>query len=702
MRLAFLLLTFTTLIYAQSMRGYTAKQAVAEQQVEHKAQAIPQPDRIQKYMGRMSDKPHHAGSATDESVAEYALGLFKSFGLEAHIENFEALMPYPTVREVEMTGPVEYKLKLKEPAIPQDPYSSQPGQLPTFNAYSASGDVTGELVYVNFGVPADYEVLAKQGIDVKGKIVIARYGGSWRGIKPKVAEEHGAIGCIIYSDPHEDGYYQGDVYPKGALRPPDGVQRGSVMDMPLVVGDPLSPGWASEKGSKRLTIAEAKGIMKIPVLPISYADAAPLLEHLEGPVAPATWRGALGFTYHIGPGPTKVHMKLDFDWTSKPLHDVIATIPGSEFPDEWIVYGNHHDAWVNGAHDPISGAASLLESARALGEMVKDGWKPKRTIKFALWDGEEWGLLGSTEWAEKHAEELNRKAVVYMNSDTNSQGSLGASGSHTLEDFMSEILRDVNDPKTGKPLLDSTRRRRRDAADPSAPPADANPEPFHLGALGAGSDYVAFIDHVGVASLNLGFGGPNQGGIYHSIYDDMTWYKRFGDPDFIYGRTLSEVTATTIMRLADAPLLPFEFGDFSKTVRRYVDEIKKESGDKVHFQPVLAALSKIDADSASYEKALRQAEASGSNANFAKVNEVLFHTERALTVRRGLPRREWYRHQIYAPGFYTGYGVKTLPGIREAAEAKNWTEANHETGVVAGVLQDMDRRIEEATRLLGQ
>jgi N-acetylated-alpha-linked acidic dipeptidase len=687
---------------AQSMRGYPDSQAVTEQSAEHKAQAIPQPDRIRQYMERMAQQPHHAGSPMSASVAQYALGLFKSFGLDAHIEEFEALIPYPTTRVVEMTAPVKYTLKLKEPAVPGDADTADPGQLPTYNAYSAAGDVSGPLVYVNYGIPADYDALAKQGIDVKGKIVIARYGGSWRGIKPKVAAEHGAVGCIIYSDPRDDGYYQGDVYPRGALRPPDGVQRGSVMDMPLAVGDPLSPGWASEKGSRRLTRQEAKTLMTIPVLPISYADATPLLQHLEGPVAPLAWRGALGFTYHIGPGPSTVHMKLDFDWATRPLHDVIATIPGSEFPNEWVVYGNHHDAWVNGAHDPISGAASLLEAARALGELSKQGWKPKRTIVFALWDGEEFGLLGSTEWAEKHSDELTKKAVVYINSDSNGQGSLGASGSHTLERFMIEVLGDLKDPRSGKTLLEAARTRRRDAADPDGPAPDpAKPQEFHLGALGAGSDYVAFVDHTGVASLNLGFGGANQGGVYHSIYDDMAWFKRFGDPDFIYGRTLSQVTATTLMRLADAPVLPFEFGALSSTIKTYVTEIEKLAGDHVNFHPILSELTKIDTDATAYEQALKDAVGRGSSADFAKVNDVLFHSERSLILTKGLPRREWYKHQIYAPGMYTGYGVKTLPGIREASEAKNWDEANQQVTSVAEVLSELDRRIQEATRLLG-
>src|SRR5215472_5615976 len=490
------------------LRGFPQSEWAAEHALEEKAGAIPEAARQKTYLERMAKVPHHAGSAADAAVAEYALGLFKEFNLDAHIENFEALIPYPTSRTLELTAPVKFKASLKEPALAQDSFSSNATQLPTFNAYSGSGDVSGQVVYVNYGIPEDYDYLAKQGIDVKGKIVIARYGKSWRGTKPKVAAEHGAIGCIIYSDPHEDGYFQGDVYPKGPMRPPDGVQRGSVMDMPVSVGDPLSPGWASEPGSKRLAISEAKTLMKIPVMPISYSDATPLLQNLEGPVAPEAWRGALGFTYHIGPGPATAHFKLDFDNSTRPLHDVIAMIPGSTYPDEWIIYGNHHDGWVNGASDPLSGASSLLETARTLSELRKQGWRPKRTIVLALWDGEEFGLLGSTEWAEKHQDELARKAVVYINSDTNSKGQIGASGSHTLEKFMSEVLRDLKDPESGKSLLESTRtRRNRNGGAQQA--QDSDPPGFHLGALGAGSDYVAFIDHVGVASLSLGFGGQN-------------------------------------------------------------------------------------------------------------------------------------------------------------------------------------------------
>ena len=696
MKTFFALLTAAATLAAQEpIRGFPQSQWTAEHELEHKAAAMPQSSREKIYLERMAAEPHHAGSAGSLTVAEYALGLFKEFGLDAHIETFEALIPYPASRTLEMVSPIKFRAALKEPAIAEDKYSSNSKQLPTYNAYSGAGDVTAPLVYVNYGIPEDYEYLAKQGIDVKGKIVIARYGKSWRGTKPKVAAEHGAVGCLIYSDPHEDGYFQGDVYPKGPMRPPDGVQRGSVLDMPVAVGDPLSPGWASEPGSKRLSISEATTLMKIPVMPISYADATPLLQNLEGPVAPEGWRGALGFTYHIGPGPATAHFKLDFDNSTRPLRDVIAIIPGSTYPDQWIIYGNHHDAWVNGAQDPLSGASALLETARTLAELRKQGWQPKRTIVLALWDGEEFGLLGSTEWAEKHQEELARKAVVYINSDSNSKGNIGTSGSHTLEKFMSEVLRDLKDPESGKSLLESTRTRRNRNG---TPPAETDPPGFHLGALGAGSDYVAFIDHIGVASLNMGFGGQNQEGVYHSIYDDPAWFERFADPGLVYGAALSQVTATTLLRLANAPVLPFEFGEFAATVRRYVDEIQKQAETKVDFQPVLTELGKTEADAKAYEAALAGSRV--DNAKLGSANQALYESERALILTKGLPKREWYRHQIYAPGLYTGYGVKTLPGIREAVEASRWDEANREVQDVATVLKRMNEHIEEATKLL--
>src|SRR5579859_2745645 len=376
---------------------------------------------------------------------------YKEFGLDAHIETFDVLFPTPKERVVELVeGGPKFTAKLQEPVVKADPTSDQTAQqLPTYNAYSIDGDVTAPLVYVNFGVPADYDELERLGVSVKGAIVIARYYGSWRGIKPKVAAEHGAIGCLIFSDPHEDGYYQGDVFPEGPYRPIDGVQRGSVADMPLYSGDPLTPGVGATKDAKRLALKDAETLTKIPVLPISYGDAQPLLASLKGPMAPAAWRGALGLSYHIGPGPGKVHLKVKSDWTPlKPIYDVIAKIPGSAYPDEWVIRGNHHDAWVNGAEDPLSGQSAMLEEARALGELLKAGWKPKRTIIYCSWDGEEPGLLGSTEWVEEHADELSKHAVAYINSDGNGRGYFDLAGSHTLEKFLNDIARDIQDPET--------------------------------------------------------------------------------------------------------------------------------------------------------------------------------------------------------------------------------------------------------------
>jgi N-acetylated-alpha-linked acidic dipeptidase len=686
-----------------SIRGFLTKDLAEEQKLEEQARAMPDAARLRRYMEFQAGEPHNAGSARSKVVAEYILGNLKEWGLEARIEEFEALMPFPTIRQVEVVGPKPYTAKLKEPPVSVDPTSSQANQLPTYNAYAASGDVTGQVVYANFGVPDDYEWLTKQGISVKGKIVITRYGKSWRGIKAKVAQEHGAIACLIYSDPHEDGYFVDDVYPKGPMRPPDGVQRGSVLDMPLYSGDPLSPGWASEKGSKRLAISEAKSIMKIPVMPLSYADAQPILEQLTGPVVPRDWRGALAITYHAGPGATRVHIKTDYDWTTKPLYDVIATIPGAETTDEWVIAGNHHDAWVNGADDPTSGAVALLETARSLAMLQKEGWKPKRTIKIAFWDGEEFGLLGSTEWAEKHQEELKEKGVAYLNSDNTSHGWIHVGGSHTLEEFATEVATAVPQPATTSSLVDYWLHH-----PPSENPQDEEnaakeSKTFTIGALGAGSDYVAFIDYLGVASMNEGFGGQTKSGIYHSVYDDIYWYTHFSDGafGFVDCKALSQYTATALLRLADASILPFEFGHFANTVSGYLDEIEKQaekSGQKMDFASLRSQLETMKTNGQKYEGLLAMAVQKDAldREQLARLNRILLQTERTLTRPEGLPNRPWFKHQIYAPGFYTGYGVKTLPGIREAVDAKNWTLAQQEKQVVEQCLAQMNQAISEA------
>jgi N-acetylated-alpha-linked acidic dipeptidase len=465
------------------------------------------------------------------------------------------------------------------------------------------------------------------------------------------------------------------------------------MDMPLYVGDPLSPGWASEPGSKRLSREEARSLMKIPVLPISYADAQPLLASLDGSVVPEAWRGALPITYKFGPGPTPVRMTLDFDWKTRPLYNVIARMPGSELPNEWIIYGNHHDGWNNGAKDPVSGAAALLETARSLAELRKQGWTPKRTIVFALWDAEEFGLIGSTEWVEKHRAELARKTVAYINSDSNGKGTLGAGGSHALEQFIREVLRDHSDPVTGKSLLESR-------------PPDSKEKEFKLGPLGAGSDYVPFLHHAGIASLNLGFSGSDSGGIYHSIYDSYTWYTKFSDSDFVYGKALARVMSSILLRFSEASVVPLEFKTVSKTVTTYLEEIRELAGDnatRLQLGAIEKEVSAIEQNSNAYETELQRVLSIGNNAaRLKKVNAVLTGTERALAPERGLPGRDWYKHQLYAPGNYTGYSAKTLPVVREAVEAGRWEEANSGAAAIADALQEFNKHIQQATELLKQ
>jgi N-acetylated-alpha-linked acidic dipeptidase len=692
-----------------SLRGYSEASARTQVEWEARMRAIPDPERLRQYMKQLSAEPHHVGSAYDRQNAEYMLNLFRSWGLNAQIEEFDVLFPTPKERVLEMIEPVRFRAELKEPAIADDPDSSDAGQLPTYNAFSADGDVTGHLVYVNYGVPADYEQLAKMGVEVKGKIVIARYGASWRGIKPKVAYEHGAIGCLIYSDPRDDGFYQGDVYPVGPYRPEQGVQRGSVMDMPIHPGDPLTPGWGAVKGARRLPREEADVLMKIPVLPISYGDALPLLRALGGQVAPESWRGALPITYHVGPGPSRVRLNLAFDWSLQTLYNVIARIDGATYPDEWIVYGNHHDAWVNGAEDPTSGMVTVMEAARAMGELVKQGWRPKRTIIFCAWDGEEPALLGSTEWVETHADELKQKAVVYLNSDSTGKGWMGAGGSHTLERLINDVSRDVAQPgANNKTVLDALRERRLEQARSDEEKKELRERAdLRIGALGSGSDYTPFIQHLGIAALNTGFGGESSGGIYHSIYDTFAWYTRFSDGTFEYGRALSQFNGTVVMRMACADVLPFEFTNLADTVSRYIEEIEKlgrSSGSpkQIDFGPLKSAASSLTESARRYEDALARSRAKGfENVKQIKtLNESLYKSERRMTSEQGLPRRPWFKHQIYAPGFYTGYGVKTIPGVREAIEQKQWNEVELEMKAAAAALRAVSSQIDAAIRLL--
>jgi N-acetylated-alpha-linked acidic dipeptidase len=712
--------------------GYSAESSRAERQWEEKMRAIPDPKNLRAYMERLSARPHNVGSPYDKDNAEWLLSKFKEFGLDAQIESFSVLFPTPKERLVELVdGGPHFTAKLQEPPLPEDPTSNQTAeQLPTYNAYSIDGDVTAPLVYVNYGVPEDYEELERRGISVKGAIIIARYGRSWRGIKPLVGAEHGAVGCIIYSDPRDDGYSGGATFPKGPWRPKDGVQRGSVQDSSVFMGDPLTPGIGATADAKRLPIKEAQSLTKIPVLPISYADAQPLLSAITGPVAPKDWRGGLPITYRIGPGPAMVHLKVFSNWDMKPLYDVIAKIPGSTYPDEWVIRGNHHDAWVNGAEDPISGMVTVLEEARSMGELLKQGWKPKRTIIYCAWDGEEPGLLGSTEWVETHVENLRKHAVMYINSDSNSRGYLSLEGSHTLEHFINDVARDVQDPETKL----SVWKRAQMKAIESADSLDARRElrerhDLRLDMLGGGSDHAPFINFAGVASLGIGYGGEDHGGIYHSVYDDFYWYTHFSDYDFVYGRALSQTGGTAIMRMADADLLPFQFTDFADDVKMYVREVEKfanhqreeiqERNQKIqeglyeatsdpretwvtpkkeelpphlNFAPLDNAVEAVTRSSAEYQSALDRASANGgavlASASPKEVNELLIQSERKLTTPEGLPGRFWYKHELYAPGTYTGYAAKAIPAVRENLEQKKWKDAEQSAARVAQVLQN--------------
>jgi len=723
------------------LQGFTKSSSAGERQWEQKFRALPSPQLMRDYMQRLSARPHHVGSPYDKANAEWILSKFKEFGWDAHIETFDVLFPTPKERLVEMVEPTKFTARLQEPPVAGDPTSGQTSeQLPTYNAYSIDGDVTAPLVFVNYGLPEDYDHLQRLGVSVKGAIVIAKYGHSWRGIKPKVAGEHGALGCIIYSDPRDDGYFEDNVFPEGPTRPAEGVQRGSVMDFAASnPGDPLTPGIGATPNAKRLSVKEAPSISKIPVLPISYGDAQPLLAALRGPVAPESWRGSLPITYHVGAGPAKVHLVVKSNWDIKPVNDVIAKVSGSTQPDEWIVRGNHHDGWVNGADDPISAQVALLEEARSLGQLLKQGWKPKRTIIYAAWDGEEPMLLGSTEWAEEHADELRQHAVAYINTDGNGRGYLMLEGSHTLEHFMNGVARDIQDPESGVSVWqrdelhsiaqaksDEDRKKIRDRAD------------LRMAALGSGTDYTTFEDHLGVASLNLGYGGEDpDAGIYHSIYDDFYWYTHFSDTNFVYGRALSQTVGTAVMRLANADLLPFDFTDFADTMQLYLTQLKKLAQDKrseaierdreldeglfhaindprrptvapprepvppyLNFAPLENAVAQLNHSAQRYQEELQKAWASPqgvSAATLADLNHKMMDSERRLTDDAGLPRRPWYKHMIYAPGVYTGYGPKTLPGVREAIEQKRWPEADAEIIRVSKVLENESGLIDSAT-----
>lgn len=711
--------------------GYSSQGATLQVRWERQFQDSVSAANIRENMRRLSARPHHVGSPYDKDNAQWILSKFQEWGFEAKIETFNVLFPTPKIRVLEMLRPMRFRARLQEPAIASDPTSSQTAeQLPTYNAYSADGDVTAPLIYVNYGNRDDYEELDRLGISVKGAIVIARYGQGWRGVKPKVAAEHGAIGCIIYSDPKGDGYFAGDQFPAGGWRPAQGVQRGSVMDTDYP-GDPLTPGVGATADAKRLSIKEAKTITSIPVLPISYTDALPLLAALTGPVAPEGWRGGLAITYHVGPGPALVHLKVASNWDIKPIYDVIATLHGSTGEGQWVIRGNHHDAWVNGADDPISGQAAMLEEARVMGDMHAHGWTPLRTIIYCAWDGEEPGLLGSVEWVETHLEDLQKHAVVYINSDSNERGYMLPGGTQDLQNFISGVARDVQDPETHMSVYQRSHLFSISKAKNAEERSDLRKRnDLVVKALGDGSDYTAFQDYAGISTLNVEFGDEDDGDQYHSIYDDFQWYSEFIDKDFVYGRALSQTAGTAVMRLADADFAPVDFSPQAEAIEKYETDLEKLVKDKqeefternlelkegvfkatqdprrpllpppaetvppyVNLAPMKNAIALLRKSADRYSHALASYQANGSATlapqSLETINADLLRVPRLFLNQKGLPGRPWFKNQIYAPGAYTGYGAKPIAAVREYMDEKKWIEAEGQVPQVAQVIENV-------------
>ncbi|HEX7063312.1 MAG TPA: transferrin receptor-like dimerization domain-containing protein [Woeseiaceae bacterium] len=735
MRIWLLALAFlaTTAVAADSvLLGFDADGSKAERELEARFDADLDAGDLDRWLKRLSARPHHAGSQATRENAQFLASLLEGWGYDVTVEEFDVLLPTPRQRVLELVAPTRFTPSLTETSLPEDPGTSvRADLLPPYNAFSIDGDVEGELVFVNYGLPEDYEMLARYGIDVAGKIVIAKYGHSWRGIKPKLAAEHGAIGTIIYSDPAEDGYAVGDTYPNGPYKNATAVQRGSVMDMPTYPGDVLTPGEGATEAAERLDREEAPTLTKVPVLPISWTDAQPLLEALGGPVAPPAWRGALPITYHIGPGPARVHLALAFDWNRITAYDVIARLEGAAYPDEWVIRGNHHDAWNNGAADPVAGLVSMLAEARAISRLAKAGDRPARTVVFAAWDAEEPGLIGSTEWAEAHAAELQEHAVAYFNTDSSARGFIGIGGSHTLEHFLNQVMADVPDPQTEQSVKARRRAWMKVHAANGVDRAEARRDDLRIYPLGSGSDYTPFLQHLGVASADFGFGGEGEGGSYHTLYDTYEHYTTWRDPGLAYGVALARVTGRATLRFANAPRLPFEFTALADSVALYVSELEElarnlreetersnrliEAGDYglaldpeeqlgppqrkepvpyFNFAPLKNAADRLREAAENYSE-----EAGGARPS-PELNRLLYTSERVLTRREGLPGRPWYKHYVYAPGFYTGYGVKTLPAVREAIEQRQYDAVEGAVADVAEVLNAMAARIETITRAL--
>jgi N-acetylated-alpha-linked acidic dipeptidase len=684
---------------APALDGFTAGQSEIERQLEERFRAVPLATSAREHLRTLTREPHVAGTPEDYRTAVYVRDQLRKFGISAELREYQVLLPYPKRPTVlELVAPRRVRLNLQEAVLPQDPSSAHARIIPLFNGYSASGDVTAPLVYANYGLPDDYEALKKLKVDVKGKIVIARYGRSFRGVKAKVAEENGAVGLIIYSDPADDGYVQGDVYPNGPWRPETSAQRGSVLYLFQYPGDPLTPGKPAIAGTTRLRQDDpALNIPRIPVQPISYGDARRLLEPLRGAVRPAGFQGGLPFAYHVGgTEDVRVHLKTEMDFQIRTIWNVIGRIEGAEEPDRWVVLGNHRDAWTFGAVDPNSGTTAMLELARGFGELLKANWRPRRTIIFGSWDGEEHGLIGSTEWVEENAAELKAKAVAYLNMDSAVSGAnFGASSVPTLWKLIRAAARDVRDPKTGKSIYQAWQDRVRDAR-PEAELTDAGAgtdtpiAEARINSLGSGSDYTPFLQHIGVPSLDMGFGGDY--GVYHSTYDSFNWMEKFGDPNFVYHVAAAQLWGTITLRLANAPALPFDYADYAVELRNFINETQKTAArrklaDDYDGKALLDAVKDLSDEAArvqsrrtqlldEIESRMRAGDTQPrALAQLKRLNDGIIAAERAFTDERGLRNRAWYRHQIYAPGLYTGYAAQPLPDLRQALDDRNTANA---------------------------
>jgi N-acetylated-alpha-linked acidic dipeptidase len=725
---------FTQQLNAETFIGFSDEGTALQKQIESDYDKNINAVEMDEWMRYLSKEPHHVGSEAGKKNAKYIADLFNSWGFKVEIEEYHVLIPTPLVRELNLISPSTYKATLTEESLIEDPSTFvRESLLPPYNAFSIDGEVEGELVFVNYGMPQDYEILERYGIDVEGKIAIAKYGRSWRGIKPKLAGEKGAIATLIYSDPADDGYGKGDVYPKGPYKNASAVQRGSVMDMPTYPGDVLTPGIGATKTAKRLSFEEASTITKIPVLPISYRDALPLLSAMEGPVVPSEWHGGLPITYHLGPGPAKVKLNLKFNWKTTIAYNVIAKLEGSEYPDEWIIRGNHHDGWNHGAADPISGMVALLAEAKSVAKLAKSGQIPSRTIIYAAWDAEEVGLIGSTEWAEDHAIELQEHAVAYLNTDGNSRGFVNIGGSHVLERFFNQIIEEVRDPRMDISLKERKRADLKLNSNSEQKQRDAEKRSdIRINPLGSGSDYTPFLQHLGIASANIAFGGEGGGGSYHTLYDTYEHYTTWRDPGLVYGVSLAQVAGRATLRLANSQRLPFEFSGFVDNIDLYISELEdladtmrkdtskqnnriadgtyaaaldptktivppkiKDNVPYFSFSPLKNALAKLKdsvADFESYAEMNKQ--------TTQEINNLLYTVERLMIREEGLPGRDWYKHYIYAPGYYTGYGVKTIPAVREAIEQRKYDQVEKQIHSSAEVIENIALRVNKIVTLL--